>query len=116
MANRAEIQKKASELPSNAVYIRRLSVWVSQVLDADKVCLRVALRISLQGIRQQFNQFRPILVQSDKNRRRLYDSARSHSRSVSAVASQLVEPRWLSAEPSLSQDATFSVFKAKLVA
>lgn len=78
------------------------------------------LRISLQGTRQQFNQFSPQLAQAtDKNRRRLYTTL------LAVISSQLVplrpnrvEPRVVKRRPKPfpRMQQPRSVLKAKLVA
>ena len=78
------------------------------------------LRMSLQGTRQQFNQFRPNLAQATaKNRHRLYTSL------LDVISEQLVPLRPHRAEPRVSKrrpksfprmQQPRSVLKAKLVA
>jgi hypothetical protein len=78
------------------------------------------LRISLQGTRQQFNQFRPHLSQAtDTDRRRLYLTL------LAVLASQLVPSRPHRAEPRVVKrrpkafprmQQPRSTLKAKLVA
>ena len=78
------------------------------------------LRISLQGTRQQFNQFRPILVQaSDKNRRRLYTTLLEVIRDqLVPLRPNRVEPRVVKrrAKPFPRMQQPRSVLKAKLAA
>ncbi len=78
------------------------------------------LRISLQGTRQQFNQFRPNLAQATtKNRYRLYTTL------LEVISNQLVPLRLNRAEPRVTKrrpksfprmQQSRSVLKAKLVA
>ncbi len=76
------------------------------------------LRISLQGTRQQFNQFRPILVQaSDKNRRRLYTTLLEVIREqLVPLRPNRVEPRVVKRRPKPfpRMQQPRSVLKAKL--
>ena len=78
------------------------------------------LRISLQGTRQQFNQFRPILVQaSDKNRRRLYTTLLEVIRDqLLPLRPNRVEPRVVKRRPKPfpRMQQPRSVLKAKLAA
>ena len=78
------------------------------------------LQISLQGTRQQFNQFRPDLAQATaKNRHRLYMTL------LNVISKQLVSLRPNRAEPRVTKrrpksfprmQQPRSVLKAKLVA
>ena len=78
------------------------------------------LRISLQGTRQQFNQFRPELAQANaKNRHRLYTSL------LDVISEQLVPLRPNRAEPRVTKrrpksfprmQQPRSVLKARLLA
>lgn len=78
------------------------------------------LRISLQGTRQQFNQFRPILVQaSDQKRRRLYTTLLEVIRDqLVPLRPNRVEPRVVKRRPKPfpRMQQPRSVLKAKLAA
>ncbi len=78
------------------------------------------LRLSLQGTRQQFNQFRPQLAQaSDQNRRRLYTTLLKviHDQLV-PLRPHRVEPRVVKRRPKPfpRMQQPRSVLKAKLAA
>jgi hypothetical protein len=115
LAKTPEMVRKGIWVQILAYNLLRTLMW--QAAQAARVS---SLRISLQGTRQQFNQFRPVLAGAT-----FKDRPRLHSILLAVICEQLVPLRPYRAEPRVTKrrpksfprmQQPRSVLKAKLVA